>query len=641
MASRGWSTWWLHLIMTVVGVSTWWQPANSDPQINLVGDECSSVSPINATEFVNNRNTSFSDLRRQLSEDRRFATSTTLPTSSDPVYAMVQCRNYMSVPDCLACFDTAVLNIVLNCSPDNGARVTYDGCFLRCEVFDFYTKSSENAWTCGDISVGASLAFREEVAAFIRDLQLAIPKTKNYFAASKMKIKNAENLTIYGMAQCVETITPDACRGCVTSAYETIRVCLYATEGRVTDAGCFMRFSIAPFFNDSQITDIKPPNSDKNKAAIGGVAGGACLAVIIVAVTLWFIFSRKLRIATRGNILGATELQRPNRYSYRELEAATNNFSEENCVGRGAFGFVYKAMLANGIILAVKKLNISYSRAKADYEAEVRLISNVHHRNLLRLLGCCTKASELLLIYEYMENGSLDKFLYGEKRGLLTWKQRLDIIFGTARGIAYLHEHYHVTIIHRDIKPSNILLDSQFLPKIADFGLVKLLPENQTHISTGFAGTLGYTAPEYARNGHLSEKVDVYSFGIVVLEIISGRRCNDINETTDAPYLLEETWKLYESGEHHKLADESLESGEYEVNDLKKMTEIALVCTQPVSSRPTMSEVVVLISGERSAVEQVASQRPPPFGFTGEYGSISNGSHTSNATVSVSHYTGR
>ncbi|KAL8532319.1 hypothetical protein ACS0TY_008786 [Phlomoides rotata] len=635
MASRGRWTWWLHLIMTVVGVSTWWQPANSDPQINLVDEGCTDVSPINATEFVNNRDASFSELRRQLSEDRRFATSTTLP-----VYAMVQCRNYMSVPDCLACFDTAVLNRVLNCSTDNGARVTYDGCFLRYEEYAFYTMSSENAQICGNISVEGA-TFGEEEVAFLRDLQLATPKTKNYFAASKMKIKNAGNLTIYGMARCVEKITPDACLDCVTSAYETIKDCLVRTEGWVTDARCFMRYSTTPFFNDSQITDIKPflQNSDKNKAVIGGVAGGAGLAVIILVVTLWFIFSRKLRIATRGNILGATELQRPNRYSYRELEAATNNFSEENCVGRGAFGFVYKAMLTNKIILAVKKLNISHSRAKADYETEVRLISNANHRNLLRLLGCCTKASELLLIYEYMENGSLDKYLYGEKRGSLTWKQRIDIIFGTAKGIAYLHEHYHITIIHRDIKPSNILLDSQFQPKIADFGLVKLLPENETHLSTGFAGTLGYTAPEYARNGHLSEKVDVYSFGIVVLEIISGRRCNDINENTDAPYLLEEAWRLYESGEHHKLADEALALDEHEVQDLKKMAETALVCTQPISSRPTMSEIAVKILGD---LEHLAPQRPPPLGYgSSEYRFIPYDSSVSNATISVSRYTSR
>ncbi|KAL7251359.1 hypothetical protein ACSBR1_013241 [Camellia fascicularis] len=184
--------------------------------------------------------------------------------------------------------------------------------------------------------------------------------------------------------------------------------------------------------------------------------------------------------------------------------------------------------LKNGNIIAVKKLALSSSRAKADFESEVKLISNVHHRNLIRLLGCSNKGPELLLVYEYMANGSLDRFLYGERRGALNWKQWFEIIFGTARGLAYLHEQFHVCIIHRDIKFSNILLDDDFQPKIADFGLARLLPEEQSHLSTRFAGTLVYTAPGYAIHGQLFEKVDTYSFGVVVLEIISGQKCNEM-----------------------------------------------------------------------------------------------------------------
>jgi len=166
------------------------------------------------------------------------------------------------------------------------------------------------------------------------------------------------------------------------------------------------------------------------------------------------------------------------------------------------------------------------SRAKADFESEVKLISNVHHRNLVRLLGCSRKGSEFLLVYEYMANGSLDKFLFGEQRGTLNWRQQFNIIVGMARGLAYLHQEFHVCIIHRDIKSSNVLLDDEFQPKIADFGLARLLPDDHSHLSTKFAGILGYTAPEYAIHGQLSEKVDTYSFG-VVLEILSGRKSND------------------------------------------------------------------------------------------------------------------
>ncbi|MFS7954770.1 putative protein kinase RLK-Pelle-DLSV family [Helianthus anomalus] len=339
-----------------------------------------------------------------------------------------------------------------------------------------------------------------------------------------------------------------------------------------------------------------------------------------------------------GSLYGATELQGPKDYSYSDLKKATKDFREENKLGEGGFGDVYKGIVKDGNIIAVKKLAIGSTTAKDNFESEVRVISNVHHRNLIRLLGCCSKGPELLLVLEYMANGSLEKYLYGEKRGTLNWKQRFDIIFGTARGLAYLHEQYHVTIIHRDIKPSNILLDNEFQPKIADFGLARLLPEDQTHISTRFAGTLGYTAPEYAIHGQLSEKVDTYSFGIVVLEIVSGRRCTDIpDESAGEQYLLEhvsqhrlvylllynlkgkyvvnllnlweQAWNLYETRMQMKLVDESLDPSKYKEEEIKKVIEISLMCTQsPVSVRPTMSEVVMLLS-DRSRVQNPPSRQ--------------------------------
>ncbi|KAI3462199.1 hypothetical protein Pfo_018862 [Paulownia fortunei] len=651
METTGRWSWWLSLIVMVAAVSTWWQQANSEPQINLLNRGCSQYNATNIADFFNNLNATFSDLRTQLSGGgRRFATAQQA-RSSDPVYAMVQCRNYMSEADCLACYDAAVSQI-RNCSAANGARVIYDGCFLRYESNNFYDQSTlpGNVQICGNRTASQPSAFNAEGQTLLRDLELATPRINGYFAATRRAVSNGGNSTIYGVAQCAETISQSGCQDCLTVGYRNIQGCLPDADGRSIDAACFIRYSETPFFADNQTTDITPflggggGNSSKKRAIIGGVVGGAGLVLILIALFLWYKFSRKPKAAKRDNILGATELQGPNIYSYKDLKTATNNFSEENKLGEGGFGDVYKATLKNGNIVAVKKLDISYSRAKADFETEVRLISNVHHRNLVRLLGCCSKGSELLLVYEYMANGSLDRFLYGEKRGSLTWKQRFDIIFGTARGLAYLHEQYHVCIIHRDIKPSNILLDNEFQAKIADFGLARLLPENQSHVSTKFAGTLGYTAPEYAIHGHLSEKVDTYSFGVVILEIISGRRSSDMNVDSDTEYLLEEAWKLYESGMHQKLADETMDSNEFKPEDLKKMVEIALGCTQsPPSSRPTMSEILVMLLSDRS-VEQKAPSRPS-FSYAnrvlGDTTSISTGSSTSNATATVSQFTGR
>ncbi|XP_019434794.1 PREDICTED: cysteine-rich receptor-like protein kinase 3 [Lupinus angustifolius] len=254
--------------------------------------------------------------------------------------------------------------------------------------------------------------------------------------------------------------------------------------------------------------------------------------------------------------------------------------------------------LKNGKIVAVKKLILSQSsNIDHDFESEAKLISNVHHRNLVRLLGCCNEGQERILVYEYISNRSLDRFLFGNKKGSLNWKQRYDIILGTARGLAYLHEEFYVPIIHRDIKTTNIFLDDDLQPKIGDFGLGRLLPGDGTHLNTRFAGTLGYTAPEYAIHGQVSEKADIYSYGVVVLEIISGQKSTEVKLDENVhEYLLQRTWKLYERGMHLELVDKDLESNEFDAEEVKKIIEIALLCTHASAAmRPTMSGVVVLL----------------------------------------------
>ncbi|XAR73584.1 Non-specific serine/threonine protein kinase [Bertholletia excelsa] len=622
-------------------------PAASDPQINLLNKGCSQYNATNLSDFFSNLNTTFADLRNQLSvENKKFATAEQARTS-DPVYAMAQCRDYLTTADCVACFDAAVAQI-RNCSGANGARVIYDGCFLRYESSGFFdqTTVAGNVGLCGNRTAAQATAFETAVQGLLTDIEIATPRINGFYAAATRAVTGGG--TVYAVAQCAQTVSESGCQICLQLAYNNIQSCPPGADARAVDAGCFLRYSDTAFFPDNQTTNISPflgrGGSSKKKAIIGGVVGGGGgLLLLAVLVTLWYRRSRKVKAVERANISGSTELQGPVTFSYKVLKAATNNFSNENKLGEGGFGDVYKGVLKNGNVVAVKRLTLVSDRAKSDFESEVRLISNVHHRNLIRLLGCCNKGPQLLLVYDYMANGSLDKFLYGESRGTLNWKQRFDIIFGMARGLAYLHDQFHVRIIHRDIKSSNILLDDEFQPKIADFGLARLLPEDRSHLSTKFAGTLGYIAPEYAIHGQLTEKVDSYSFGVVVLEIVSGRRCNDIRPDTVTEYLLEEAWRLYEDDRHLQLVDETLEPNEYRAKDLKEVIEIALKCTQsPVSVRPTMSEVVLLLS-ERTADERRLTR--PTFidnekrvrGDT----STSTTSSTSNATASFTEFTGR
>ncbi|KAI3794379.1 hypothetical protein L1987_37010 [Smallanthus sonchifolius] len=504
---------------------------------------------------------------------------------------------------CVACLDAGVSELD-TCITGNGAYIFFDNCFVRYANYDnFYSDPNvvEDAGVaplgiCGNQSTSqTTTTFSQDVNGLLSDIKVATPETSNFYVASTTQI-TSENATVYAIAQCVENINKAICQDCINMAYTNLHNCLPRTEARFIGMGCFARYSVTPFFNDNQTIVIKnllKGHSSKVPVIVGAIGGVALLIVIIVLCILFRRWNKSKK--TKED---SPKLEGAINYNYKDLQLATNNFSEKNILGKGGFGEVFKAILEDTSIVAVKKIEAGYAKAKAkeEFENEVTLIRNVHHRNLLRLLGWSSEGSNLLLVLEYMPNGSLDRFLRGPRRGTLNWKHRYDIIFGVARGLAHLHNEFHVKIVHRDIKSSNILLDHDFQPKIADFGLARFHPEDKSHISTNFAGTLGYTAPEYALQGILSDKADTYSFGIVILEIISGQRCADMNsDKPSVDYLLEHAWKLYENKRHVKLIDHTLDVNE-DKQHVMQIIEIALLCTQsPLSKRPTMSEVVLML----------------------------------------------
>ncbi|KAI7753919.1 hypothetical protein M8C21_033118 [Ambrosia artemisiifolia] len=299
-------------------------------------------------------------------------------------------------------------------------------------------------------------------------------------------------------------------------------------------------------------------------------------------------------------------------FSFRTLKEASKNFHECNLLGKGGFGPVYRGKLQDGRLVAIKKLSFEKShQGEAEFLAEVRMITSIQHKNLVRLLGCCCEGPQRVLVYEYMKNRSLDRIIYGKSNQYLNWKTRFQIILGIARGLQYLHEESHLRIVHRDIKASNILLDGNFQPKIGDFGLARFFPEDQAYLSTTFAGTLGYTAPEYVIRGELSEKADIYSFGVVVLEIISCRRNTDLTLSSEMQYLPEYAWKLYERSKMIDLIDPRMQKDGFSVRDVMKTIHVALLCLQPLPViRPAMSEIVAMLTWK---VEMVKSPIKPTF----------------------------
>ncbi|XVF00338.1 hypothetical protein REPUB_Repub03eG0276500 [Reevesia pubescens] len=298
---------------------------------------------------------------------------------------------------------------------------------------------------------------------------------------------------------------------------------------------------------------------------------------------------------TMDKFLNDMEREKPIRFTSLQLRIATDNYT--NLLGSGGCGAVYKGIFSNGTIVAVKVLNGTSDRIEEQFMAEVSTIGRVHHFNLVRLYGFCFERDLRALVYEYMKNGSLDKFLFSEDKKL-EFEQLQEIAIGTAKGIAYLHEECQHRIIHYDIKPGNILLDAKFFPKVADFGLAKLCNRDNTHVTmTGGRGTPGYAAPELWMPYPITHKCDVYSFGMLLFEIIGKRKNLDMNLSESQEWFPRWVWKTIENG---SLVELMIVSGiEDKDRDMaERMIKIALWCIQyRPDSRPWMSMVVKMLEG--------------------------------------------
>ncbi|XP_015897184.1 putative serine/threonine-protein kinase [Ziziphus jujuba] len=318
--------------------------------------------------------------------------------------------------------------------------------------------------------------------------------------------------------------------------------------------------------------------------------------------------------------------------SYNSLRSATGNFHPSSRIGGGGYGVVHRGVLRDGTQVAIKSLSVESKQGTNEFLTEISMISTIRHPNLVELLGCCVEGNHRILVYEYMENNSLASCLLGLKRkhAALDWPRRSLICRGTASGLAFLHEEAEPNVVHRDIKASNILLDGNFHPKIGDFGLAKLFPDNVTHVSTRVAGTVGYLAPEYALLGQLTKKADVYSFGVLMLEIISGRSSSKAAFGEELLVLVEWTWKLREEGRLLEIVDPELT--EYPESEVTRFIKVALFCTQAAArQRPNMRQVEQMLSKEVHLNESLLTE---PGVYRGHLSRQSGGGASSSGTSS-------
>ncbi|KAK9284355.1 hypothetical protein L1049_023526 [Liquidambar formosana] len=289
-------------------------------------------------------------------------------------------------------------------------------------------------------------------------------------------------------------------------------------------------------------------------------------------------------------------------YTLRELEASTNGFADENVIGQGGYGIVYHGVLQDKTQVAVKNLLNNRGQAEREFKVEVEAIGRVRHKNLVRLLGYCVEGAHRMLVYEYVDNGNLEQWIHGDVGPCspLTWKIRMNIILGMAKGLAYLHEGLEPKVVHRDIKSSNILLDKLWNPKVSDFGLAKLLGSERSYITTRVMGTFGYVAPEYASTGMLNEGSDVYSFGILIMEIISGRNPVDYSRPPEEVNLVEWLKKMVANRNSEGVLDPKIPD-KPNSRALKRALLVALRCVDPnAQKRPKMGHVIHMLEAEES-----------------------------------------
>uniref|UniRef100_A0A452Z7B7 Cysteine-rich receptor-like protein kinase 25 n=1 Tax=Aegilops tauschii subsp. strangulata TaxID=200361 RepID=A0A452Z7B7_AEGTS len=521
----------------------------------LVHTECpSDTNYTRGGVFQANLDALLSSLPAATSVASGFAQNAT-GAASDKAYGLAQCRADVSASDCRTCLDGSVRDAATKCPGQKTSMLIYDNCLLRYSNSSFFgaADTSSMLGLCNTGNVTQPELFRTQLGALMSNLtRRAAYSSPRMFAAGAADITSITK--VYGMAQCTRDLAGDDCNRCLAGPVSSILTACDGKQGGQSIArSCSIRYEVNLFYNaqaaEAAMSPPPPPPPAVNGSDQSGPAGRAenddatakiaLFVSIPVAVVLLVLLTVALYLCKRKNKKPHEHVQISNYdsedgtdmgssesllYHLSTLRAATDNFSEENKLGEGGFGPVYK----DGQEIAVKRLSKTSQQGLVEMRNEVVLVAKLQHKNLVRLLGCCIQEEEMLLVYEFLPNRSLDKILFDPaRRQELTWGHRFRIIQGIGRGLLYLHEDSRLTIIHRDLKASNILLDPDMNPKISDFGLAKLFSVDASVGNTShIAGTYGYMAPEYALHGIFSAKSDVYSYGVLVLEIIAGRRNN-------------------------------------------------------------------------------------------------------------------
>ncbi|KAK1412332.1 hypothetical protein QVD17_33497 [Tagetes erecta] len=554
----------------------------------------------------------------------------TTGTNNDTVNSVALCRGDVNPDVCRSCLNDSIVKLPQICPNQKEAVGYYEHCLLKYSnvailgstgiKFYVFLPNPQNAT---DID-----AFNGYLGPLLRSLRAEAASGGPLLKFAANSTTGPAFSTIYGLVQCNPDLLETQCSDCLEDL--TNRITLYFNGrigGRIFVPMCSVRYDTNRFFNQttrlvpppppSQVfpppppvpQPTPPPGKTNNTTRTVIIIVVIVMVAVVILITSLCIFMRLRKKKRQTTLPPAPEgvqtetmdigMAESLQYDFNKVKAATNDFSEENKLGRGGFGTVYKGKLEDGNPIAVKRLAWDSGQGDLEFKNEVLLVAKLQHRNLVRLLGFSIEGSERLLIYEFMPNASLDQFIFDPtKRVILDWEKRYNIIKGIAKGLLYLHEDSRLKIIHRDMKASNVLLDEQLAPKIADFGMARLFKPQETQGDTSrIVGTYGYMAPEYAMHGQFSVKSDVFSYGVLLLEMITGQKNQCFQYEGSVEDLLGFAWKSWKNGTATNIIDPTLKTGSGSLRDIIRSIHIGLLCVQENNvDRPTMASVVLMLN---------------------------------------------
>ncbi|XP_047167227.1 cysteine-rich receptor-like protein kinase 44 isoform X2 [Vigna umbellata] len=535
--------------------------------------------------------------------------------NSNIVNAIGLCRGDLEPEECRSCLNDSRVDITQACPNQKKAILWSEKCMLRYSNDTIFHKMETSPgyymWNANNVTEP------DQFSAVLDDLMKNVTG-RAASGDSRRKYATAENSTainfqtVYGLVQCTPDLSQQECNQCLEGAISEIPTCCNGKQGgRVLRPSCNIRFETYSFYETATTLDpdpeAPPPSTNTTSSEESGNTTIIVIAIVVATVVvvilliclLLYLRRRKARkdLAEEDEDEDGIKIAESLQFNFDTIRVATEDFSDSNKLGQGGFGAVYRGRLSNGQMIAVKRLSRDSGQGDVEFKNEVVLVVKLQHRNLVRLLGFCLEGRERLLVYEFVPNKSLDYFIFDPAmKAQLDWEKRYQIIRGIARGLLYLHEDSQLRIIHRDLKASNILLDEEMNPKIADFGMARLVLLDQTQANTSrIVGTYGYMAPEYAMHGQFSVKSDVFSFGVLILEIVSGQKNSGINNGENMEDLLSFAWRNWKEGKALNIIDPSLNNNSR--NEILRCIHIGLLCVQEnLIDRPTMATIILMLN---------------------------------------------